>query len=176
MEIYEGDIVQFKYYNAIKRWWKNTSEIPEIENQVQKQRENYLIFNDSIKFKNGGFQLTHHIRGEHIKDGKRFEKGTGTRHDYESKQWDYRKCIKVTYMMVKTMNKVSAFILSYLQQEGMTTHQIADKLREDTGFIPSSYIEFYIDQMREEHSICTENGVHYIYQDKPYTMPCLLLS
>ena len=65
------------------------------------------------------------------------------------------------------MNKVSSLILSYLQQEGMTTHQIADKLREDTGFIPSSYIEFYIDQMREEHSICTENGVHYIYQDKP---------
>lgn len=67
----------------------------------------------------------------------------------------------------KVEKVVSPLILSYLQKEGMTTHQIADKLLEDTGLIPCAYIEYYIEEMREEHGICTEGDYHYIHQDKP---------
>ena len=64
-------------------------------------------------------------------------------------------------------NIVSPLILSYIKNGQVTTQEISSQLKEDSGYIPAYLIEFYIDQMREEHSICTENGVHYIYQDKP---------
>lgn len=64
-------------------------------------------------------------------------------------------------------NIVSPLILSYIKNGQVTTQEISTRLKEDSGYIPAYLIEFYIDQMREEHSICTEKGVHYIPQDKP---------
>lgn len=89
VDIYEGDIIQYKHYNARKRWWRTTEEIPEIEKEVQRQRENFLVFSENIKFKDGGFYLAHHINGRDIKNGERLEKGSGHSADYERKQWDF---------------------------------------------------------------------------------------
>ena len=89
VEIYEGDIVQYKHYNARKRWWRTTDEIPDIEREVERQRKEFLVFSEVIKFKHGGFYLTHHISGKDIENGERIERGSGHSADYERRQWDF---------------------------------------------------------------------------------------
>lgn len=88
-EIYEEDIVLYKHYYAIKNWWRNTEEIPEIEKSVQKQRDDFGVCKDVIRFKKGGFRLNYGITGNEISIGYRFEKGSSHTHDFEEKDWDF---------------------------------------------------------------------------------------
>jgi uncharacterized phage protein (TIGR01671 family) len=88
-EIYEGDIVQYKHYNAHKRWWRTTSEISEIENEVQKQRDNYINCKSVIKFSDGQFTLDYPITSKDIAHGERFAKEKGYHGDFEVKHWDF---------------------------------------------------------------------------------------
>lgn len=88
-EIYEGDIVQYKHYYAIKRWWRNMNEIPEIEKRVQEQRDNYVIEKQHIVFADGGFYLGYDINGRDIDRGEKYKKGSGNASDFEEKYWDF---------------------------------------------------------------------------------------
>ena len=88
-EIYEGDIVQFKHYYAVKKWWRTTSEIPEIEEAVEKQRKDFLTQNNVIEFKNGGFKLGYKLTGDDIERGEFSQKGSSYSNDYEEKYWDF---------------------------------------------------------------------------------------
>lgn len=88
-EIYEGDIVRYKHYHANKRWWKDTSDIPTIEREVQAQRDDAYTEMNVIKFEDGEFCLSYPIRSLDIRRGERFERGHGTSCDYEAKWWDF---------------------------------------------------------------------------------------
>lgn len=89
VEIYEGDIIQYKYYRAMKKWWSNMDEIPGIEAHVQEQRDNFFIHKDIIEFKDGGFKLSYTLTGVDLSKGERFKKGQTHHADYEEKQWDF---------------------------------------------------------------------------------------
>lgn len=92
-EIYEGDILKYKRYMAHKRWWRTTTEIPEIEDEMKKQREDWHEVKSIIEFDEGAFSLRHpifeRINGANIEKGYLLEKGSNHRADYEKKMWDF---------------------------------------------------------------------------------------
>lgn len=88
-EIFEGDIVQYKHYYAAKRWWRTSSEIPEIEESVQKQRDEYRIERQHVIFDNGGFHLGYNLSGRDIDRGEKFETGSSRTNDFEERYWDF---------------------------------------------------------------------------------------
>jgi uncharacterized phage protein (TIGR01671 family) len=88
-EIYEGDIVEYKHYYAIKRWWRNMNEIEEIKKEVQKARENYATEREKVVFSDGGFYLGYNISGRDINRGELFKKGSTYHSDFEERYWDF---------------------------------------------------------------------------------------
>lgn len=88
-EIFEGDIVQYKSYHAFRRWWSNLEDIPVIDAEVQKQREDISIVKAKVRFDDGAFELDYPVTLQDVKRGQRFT--TGGRHngETESKQWDF---------------------------------------------------------------------------------------
>lgn len=88
-EIYEGDIIQFKYYYARKRWWSTTKEIPKIAEEVQKQRDDFNIETVSVEFRDGCFKIGYSLNFEDVARGQRFKTGSSHNGDFEEKQWDF---------------------------------------------------------------------------------------
>ena len=88
-EIYEGDIVQYKHYSAIRRWWDNMNEIPVIEKELEEQRNDYRFERNAITFYDGGFRLNYSVAGKDICRGEKIEKCSGTGGDVEEKWWDF---------------------------------------------------------------------------------------
>lgn len=88
-EIYEGDLIQYKYYSVYKRWWSNVEQIPIIEEECRKQREDIKTQPPTeIIFRDGGFRLDS-ITGEDIARGERFEWGRTSSCDTEEKVFDF---------------------------------------------------------------------------------------
>lgn len=88
-EIYEGDILQYKHYNATKRWWSHTEEIPEIKKEVEQQRQKYNTDQHVVEFSNGCFEAGYPIKGDDISRGQLFDSGTRVGSDYEERYWDF---------------------------------------------------------------------------------------
>lgn len=88
-EIYEGDTLQFKHYYAFKKWWSSTEEIPQIEADVQRQRDEAATERESARFDDGQFTLGYAVPLRYIKQGELFRRGSGTSGDYEEKYWDF---------------------------------------------------------------------------------------
>ena len=88
-EIYEGDILQYKHYYAIKKWWRTSEEIKEIEESVQRQRDNYQTESQQVVFAEGSFRLGYNLDGRDILRGEKFERGSGNTNDFEERYWDF---------------------------------------------------------------------------------------
>lgn len=87
-EIYEGDIIQYKSYAAGKRWWRTTEEIPEIEKEVQRQRDEYATKRGACEYSDGYFSVDG-IFLFYIKAGERIRTYARTSCDVEDRQWDF---------------------------------------------------------------------------------------
>jgi len=93
VEIYEGDVLQYKYYWATKRWWSRTEDIPEIEEEVKKQRADHSIKKTVVVMRGGAFYADYYLH--EIESGCKLdsknEVGKNLGHDYEQKAWDFEK-------------------------------------------------------------------------------------
>lgn len=89
VEIYEGDIIEYKYYYAFKRWWNTTSEIEQIEKEVQKQRDNFEKRTNKIIYKEGKYSLGYVMEASVIEKGYEIVEGQNHQSDYEEKFWDF---------------------------------------------------------------------------------------
>lgn len=89
VEIYEGDIVQWKSYWVNKRWWGRSEDIPIIEEECKKQREQISFNKKAIEFKTGMFVLNYNLSGEDIARGEKFTAGQSNNCDTEEKHWDF---------------------------------------------------------------------------------------
>lgn len=90
IEIYEGDIIEYKYYSAHKRWWSDTSEIPEIKKEVQRQKDDYSIIRNPVKLREGVFRISYDIDLSDISRGFQKNSMKGTSGDIEQKAWDFK--------------------------------------------------------------------------------------
>lgn len=90
-EIYEGDIIRFKYYNVYKRWWSNLEEITIIEQECNEQRAKVMeqlatvVYSDGCYILKNGYPVTL----VDVARGQRFERGQTSSCDTEEKQWDF---------------------------------------------------------------------------------------
>lgn len=87
-EICEGDIIQYKSYAAGRRWWRTTEEIPEIEKEVQRQRDEYATKRGACEYSDGYFSVDG-IFLFYIKAGERIRTYARTSCDVEDRQWDF---------------------------------------------------------------------------------------
>lgn len=87
-KIWEGDIIQYKSYAAGKRWWRTTEEIPEIEREVQQQRDEYVTKRGVCEYSDGNFSVDG-IFLFYVKVGERIRTYTCTSRDVEERQWDF---------------------------------------------------------------------------------------
>ena len=89
-EIYEGDVIGYKSYHVLKRWWSNLEDIPVIEAECAQQRENITLHKSEVRFRNGEFILDYPVVARDIASGQHLEQrrsqGNG---DSESKYWDF---------------------------------------------------------------------------------------
>jgi uncharacterized phage protein (TIGR01671 family) len=88
-EIYEGDILQYKYYHAFRKWWHDTTDIPIIEKEVEEQKRKIYVDNSPVEFEGGVFYLSYPLTIRDVHNGSKFERGSGHNADYESKWWDF---------------------------------------------------------------------------------------
>lgn len=90
-EIFEGDIIKFKYYNVFKRWWSNLEQIPIIEQECNQQRSEVkeklttVVYNDGCYILKDGYPVTL----VDVARGQRFKTGQTSHCDTEEKQWDF---------------------------------------------------------------------------------------
>lgn len=89
VEIYEGDVIQYKSYHVNKRWWSNIKEIDIIKKECEKQRKDIQTVKNVVTFDKGGFILNYPITFSHIYYGERLVKGQTHSCDTEEKQWDF---------------------------------------------------------------------------------------
>jgi len=89
VDIYEGDIIQYKEYHVNKKWWSTTSEIPEIEKACQKQRDDFWINKRKVEFRDGCFVLGYGLTFQDINRGYKHEFGKSHNCDTEEKMWDF---------------------------------------------------------------------------------------
>lgn len=87
-EIWERDIIQYKSYAAGRRWWRTTEEIPEIEREVQQQRDEYVTKRGVCEYSDGCFSVDG-IFLFYVKVGERIRTYTCTSRDVEERQWDF---------------------------------------------------------------------------------------
>lgn len=88
-DIYEGDVIQYKHYYATKRWWKNLEEIPEIEREVEEQKQQPYILFGVVKFGYGEFALDYPLTCEKISRGYYEKSGNNSTNSYEERYWDF---------------------------------------------------------------------------------------
>ena len=90
-EIYEGDIIQFKFYNVYKRWWARIEQIPIIEAECEAQRNDVKTQVSFVCYSDGGFYLKdgYPLILSDVARGQRFKIGRSNSCDTEEKQWDF---------------------------------------------------------------------------------------
>ena len=90
-EIYEGDILEYKHYGAIIRWWSQTEDIPIIQEELNRQRAEYSAKRAVVIMKNGAFYADYYLHEIECggKLDSKYEKGATRRADYENKSWDF---------------------------------------------------------------------------------------
>ena len=88
-DICEGDIIQFKSYWVNKRWWSDLKDIPVIEDECKKQREDITICTQEVKFQDGGFYLGYSLSFKDVARGQRHKTGQSHWCDTLEKQWDF---------------------------------------------------------------------------------------
>lgn len=89
IEIYEGDIIGYKSYSAFKRWWSHTEDIPEIELEFEKQKEDIILHRSIVTFGKGMFRLDYDLNLSVIDCGSKTSRYKGRNGDSESKSWDF---------------------------------------------------------------------------------------
>ena len=87
-EVWEGDIIPYKSYAAGRRWWRTTEEIPEIEREVQQQRDEYVTKRGVCEYSDGYFSVDG-IFLFYVKVGERIRTYKCTSCDVEERQWDF---------------------------------------------------------------------------------------
>lgn len=88
-EIYEGDVVQYKSYEAYRRWWSRIEEIEDIDKRFQEQKNAFLTKLEIVKFHNGCFILNYKITMMDVARGEVISRGQTSSADCEEKQWDF---------------------------------------------------------------------------------------
>lgn len=90
-EIYEGDIVRFKYYNVFKRWWSNQEQIQIIEQECNQQRSEVKEQLTTVTYSDGCYILKdgYPVTLVDVARGERFKRGQTHYCDTEEKQWDF---------------------------------------------------------------------------------------
>lgn len=92
-EIYEFDILQYKYYYVGIKWWSTVSEIPEIEKHTEQGRQNYQIQREIVTYRDGAFKIPglylHEINIRVDKLVERLKTGQTSTNDFEEKYWDF---------------------------------------------------------------------------------------
>jgi len=93
VEIYEGDILQYKHYYAPIKWWSTVSEIAEINANTEKQRQDFHIDKDIVVFRDSAFCKGYkELSSFDIRDGKITQKlitGKTNWGDFEERYWDF---------------------------------------------------------------------------------------
>ena len=89
VEIYEGDILQYKAYSVIKRWWSTMEEIEVIKAEVEEQRKNFYMCVGEVSYADGDLKIGFDLSGKDLARGERIEMGSGRNGDYERKKWDF---------------------------------------------------------------------------------------
>jgi len=93
VEIYEGDILQYKHYYAPIKWWSTVSEIAEINANTEKQRQDFHVDKDIVVFRDSAFCKGYkELSSFDIRDGKIAEKlirGQTNWGDFEERYWDF---------------------------------------------------------------------------------------
>ncbi len=87
-DIWERDIIQYKSYTANRRWWKTTDEIPEIEKEVQRQRDEYATKRGVCEYSDGYFSVDD-IFLFYAKAGERLRTYKSNSRDVEERQWNF---------------------------------------------------------------------------------------
>lgn len=88
-EIYEGDIVQFKYYFVSKRFWSKQSDIPIIDEECKRQREDVKTQTRKVRYEYGAFELGYKFPMVYVHNGSQVLYGEGTHAYTEEKYWDF---------------------------------------------------------------------------------------
>lgn len=88
-KIFEGDVIKYKHYYAVRRWWSKTEEIPKIQKELEEQRKNFNTDFAEVVYRDGGFKLTKGIKLNYISQGEKFETGSTTHADFEEKHFDF---------------------------------------------------------------------------------------
>lgn len=91
IDIYEGDIIEAKTYHAIRRSWSSLEEIPKIEEEVQKQKDDVKIVRAPVTFEAGIFKWRYPVTLQHIAFGEYNKSGTMqySTSSYEIRFWDF---------------------------------------------------------------------------------------
>jgi uncharacterized phage protein (TIGR01671 family) len=88
-EIYEGDVIQYKYYHAWRQWWNNLDEKPILDAAFQKQKANPEIKRSQVEYKSGQFCLAYPITLHDVQIGSFVQYGHGHGGDIEDRAWDF---------------------------------------------------------------------------------------
>ncbi len=89
VEIYEGDILQYRRYYALKRWWSETSDITIIEQEMNQQRADSYLGSGIVRYEDGEWTAGYPVTGKTLHRGEYLNRGTGSTSDYEEKVWDF---------------------------------------------------------------------------------------
>jgi len=91
-EIYEGDIVKYKYTHAAKRWWRDVKEAVQIEKEFNEQRKKYSIQYGVVEFRLGMWVICNSlgwITGDHIARNEKIRFSRGYNADHEERWFDF---------------------------------------------------------------------------------------
>jgi uncharacterized phage protein (TIGR01671 family) len=90
-EIYEGDIISYKYYRTAKRWWSSLEEIPIIEAEVEAQKNDISSQKSIVIFEDGIFRLKDvlALTFKHVSKNEKYERKESSHANIETKSWDF---------------------------------------------------------------------------------------
>ncbi len=89
IEIYEGDILQYKHYYATIKWWSNQEEIKIIEKHTEEQKNNFNIEKSAVKYMNGEYVLSYPLALSDVFKGQYYKSGQTRTCNFEEKFWDF---------------------------------------------------------------------------------------
>lgn len=92
-KIYEGDVLECKFYHAARPWWKNLEHKKEVDAQFEEQRRQVENVRGVVRFVEGAFniQLSHHTLPLSVVHYDKTEKWSAGGADFESRWWDFKK-------------------------------------------------------------------------------------
>jgi len=88
-EIYEGDILQYKYYNASRQWWSTLEEAEKFKKQFKEQKDDHTTKKSVVKFSEGKFHIEYPVDLSDVKRGHYIDSGSYHGGEYETKYWDF---------------------------------------------------------------------------------------